>query len=150
MSEKNMSISECTECGAPAPAVFKIPLCHDCAIRKTRKDFLKFVVLPFGLALVLYWLATLAFKNNENRVFYTLLFMGLPFGIRRMFLWVIPVGHGLAATIGIFALNFIAGAVIGVVVLAYQLVKAVVYIVKTIVAVIKISGYKKYKVPAIQ
>ena len=60
-----------------------------------------------------------------------------------MFLWIIPVGHGLAGTVGIFALNIIVGAVIGVVVLAYQLIKAVVYIVETIIAAVKIAGYKK-------
>ena len=77
---------------------------------------------------------------------YTLLFMGVPYGIRRMFLWVIPVGYGLAGTIGILALNIIVGAVIGVVVLVYQLIKAVVYIVKTIIAAVKIAGYKKIEI----
>ena len=136
-------ITECAECGAPCPDIFKIPLCHDCAVKKTRKEFLKFVVLPIVLALVLYWLATLIFGTSEHRVAYTLLFMGVPYGIRRMFLWIIPVGHDLAGTIGIFALNIIVGAVIGVVVLAYQLIKAVVYIVKTIIAAVKIASYKK-------
>ena len=42
-----------------------------------------------------------------------------------------------------YALNIIVGAVIGVVVLAYQLIKAVVYIVKTIITAVKIAGYKK-------
>lgn len=144
--KNDIYITECEECGAPCPCIFKIPLCHACAVKKTRKDFLKFVVLPVVLALVLYWLASLVFQNSEHRVAYTLLFMGLPYGIRRMFLWLVPVGHGLAATIGIFALNIIVGAVIGVVVLAYQLIKAVVYIVKTIIAAVKITSYKKIEI----
>ena len=144
MNNIRAKITKCAECGAPCPSIFRIPLCRDCAIKKTRKDFLKFVVLPVVLALVLYWLATLTFKTSEHRIAYTLLFMGLPYGIRRMFLWIIPIGHGLAATIGIFALNIIVGAVIGVAVLAYQLIKAVVYIVRTIIAAVKITGYKDY------
>ena len=139
-------VTDCAECGAPCPAVFKIPLCHDCAVKKTRKDFLKFVVLPVVLALFLYWFATMIFQTSEHRVAYTLLFMGVPYGIRRMFLWVIPVGYGLAGTIGILAVNIIVGAVIGVVVLVYQLIKAVVYIVKTIIAAVKIAGYKKIEI----
>ena len=39
--------------------------------------------------------------------------VGLPFGIRRMCLWLGPSGYGISGSVGIFALNLIIGGLIG-------------------------------------
>ncbi|WP_342760550.1 DUF6050 family protein, partial [Faecalibacterium sp. DFI.5.82] len=39
--------------------------------------------------------------------------VGLPFGIRRMCLWLVPSGYGISGSVGIFALNLIIGGLIG-------------------------------------
>lgn len=97
------------------------------------KDFFKKTVLTFLIAGVLfYWGKILFVKDGQIEYFYVALFCGVPFGIRRMFLWLVPLGHDLAATVGIFALNFIVGGIIGIFVLAWKLIVAAWYIPLTI------------------
>jgi len=53
---------------------------------------------------------------------------GLPFGLHRMCLWLIPGGGSFGDGIALFALNFIIGGVIGDFVLAWRLLVAVCYV----------------------
>ena len=76
--------------------------------------FLRSVLLPLILAAVL---ATL-FKPiymSDGQINYFLLWIciGFPFGIHRMFLWLVPHRFDLAGTVGVVALNIILGGVIG-------------------------------------
>ena len=52
---------------------------------------------------------------------YVWLCCGIPFGIRRMFVWLIPRGFDLSGTVGVVALNFIVGGLIGGVILIWRL-----------------------------
>lgn len=97
------------------------------------KDFFKNTVLTVVVAYLLFtWGKILFLKDGQIEYFYVALFCGIPFGIRRMFVWLVPFGHDLAATVGIFALNFIVGGIIGIFVLAWKLVVAAWYIPLTI------------------
>ena len=39
---------------------------------------------------------------------------GIPFGVHRMFVWVIPKGFDIGGTIGVLVVNLLAGGVIAV------------------------------------
>lgn len=52
--------------------------------------------------------------------------VGFPFGIRRMFLWLVPQRFDLAGTVGIAVLNVIIGGIIGGFALVIQLVSGIV------------------------
>ena len=57
------------------------------------KDFFKKTVLTVLIAGVLFYWATLVFtKDGATNYFYVWLCCGIPFGIRRMFVWLIPRG----------------------------------------------------------
>ena len=56
---------------------------------------------------------------------------GIPFGIQRMSLWVIPKGYDIGGSMGVLALNLLVGSVIGGIVLMWRLLMAVIYLVKT-------------------
>lgn len=56
---------------------------------------------------------------------------GLPFGIPRMFAWILP-GGSLGTTLPLFLLNFIIGRVIGGFVLAWRLLVAAWYVPLTV------------------
>ena len=72
------------------------------------KDFFKKTVLTVLIAGVLFYWATLVFtKDGATNYFYVWLCCGIPFGIRRMFVWLIPRGFDLSGTVGVVALNFI-------------------------------------------
>ena len=71
--------------------------------------------------------------------------VGIPFGIHRMFFWLIPRGYDLGGTLGIWTLNFLVGGVIGGVVVIWRLAVAAFYLLKMAVTgtawtVRKLSG----------
>ena len=97
------------------------------------KGFFKRTVLTVLIALFFFYMFKSVFtKNGETEYFYVWLCCGIPFGIRRMFVWLIPHGYDLAGTVGIIALNFIVGGLIGGVILIWRLAVAVWYIPLTI------------------
>ena len=71
-------------------------------------------------------------RTGRPITFYVWLCCGIPFGIRRMFVWLVPHGYDIAGTVGIIALNFILGGIIGGVILIWRLVVAAWYIPLTI------------------
>ena len=62
------------------------------------------------------------------------LLAGIPFGIRRMFLWVIPKGLDIGGTIGVITLNFLVGGLIGGIIMAWQIGAALFALVWEIVS----------------
>lgn len=50
---------------------------------------------------------------------------GFPFGIRRMYLWLIPKNFGISGTIRVLALDCIVGGLIGGVVLIVKVIRAI-------------------------
>ena len=99
------------------------------------KDFLKHTVLTLVIALFLFLIFKSVFtKNGETEYFYVWLCCGIPFGIRRMFVWLVPHGYDLGGTVGIIAVNFIIGGLIGGVILTWRLVVAVWYIPLTVLS----------------
>lgn len=97
------------------------------------KDFFKHTVWPLVITLCLFLIFKSVFtKNGETEYFYVWLCSGIPFGIRRMFLWLVPHGYDLGGSVGIIALNFILGGLIGGVILIWRLIVAVWYLPLTI------------------
>ena len=98
-------------------------------------EFVKRVIVPVVSALFLAALfRPLCMDNWECDYLKLLLFMGVPFGICRMFFWIIPKGYDIGGTVGILFINVLVGGVIGGIVLVWRLMVAAVYLVKTIVA----------------
>lgn len=104
------------------------------------KDFFKNTVLTVGIAYLLFaWGKILFIHDGQGEYFYVALFCGVPFGIRRMFIWLVPFGHDITFTIGIFAVNIIIGGIIGIFVLAWKLVVAAWYIPLTIYRLVTVG-----------
>ena len=88
-------------------------------------EFVKKVVIPVVSALFLAALfRPLCMENGECNYLNLWWFMGIPFGIHRMFFWIIPKGY-----------DVLVGGVIGGIVLVWRLLAAAVYLVKAVVAV---------------
>ena len=86
------------------------------------KDFCCKTILPVAAAALLYCIFRSAcVKNGE-------LLCGLPFGIWRLRLWIIPGGGSLGGGIALFALNFILAGIIGGFVLVWRLIVAAWYV----------------------
>ena len=90
-------------------------------------------VLPVTVALILYCIFKSAcMKNGELDYVWLWILCGLPFGLHRMCLWIVPGGGSLGGGIALFVLNFIIGGVIGGFVLAWRLIVAVWYVPLTV------------------
>ena len=94
--------------------------------KESLKAFIKKTLLPVAAATMLFFIFKPACTKDGNTDYFMLwLLCGLPFGIHRMFLWIIPGGRSFGGSIAVFALNILLGAVIGGIVLLWQLVVAV-------------------------
>ena len=62
---------------------------------------------------------------------------------RRMFVWLVPHGYDLGGSVGIIAVNFIIGGLIGGVILTWRLVVALWYIPLTIYRLLAIGKESK-------
>jgi len=97
------------------------------------KDFFFKTVFPVCIAWFLFAMFKNVFTNDgETNYFYVWLVCGIPFGIRRMYLWLIPRGFDLGGTLGVWALNFIVGGIIGGFILIWRLICAAWYLIWTV------------------
>ena len=68
-------------------------------------------------------LSALASQTDTGMDFFRFwIIAGMPFGIRRMCIWLIPGNFGIAGSVGILALNCIIGGLIGGVVLVTKII----------------------------
>ena len=78
------------------------------------KEFFKKAVLPVAIAGLLYCIFKSAcIRNGELDLLWLWILCGLPFGIHRMYVWIVPGGSSLGGGAALFALNFIIGGLIG-------------------------------------
>ena len=107
---------------------------HSMTRKDIVKDFFKKTVLPVFIAWFLFAMFKNVFtKGGVTDYFLVWLVCGIPFGIRRMYLWLIPHSQtSLQFTIGIWALNFIVGGIIGGFILVWRLACAAWYLILTV------------------
>ena len=71
-------------------------------------------------------------ENGELDYLWLWILCGLPFGIWRLRLWIIPGGGSLGGGIALFALSFILAGIIGGFVLTWRLIVAAWYVPLTV------------------
>ncbi|EOS38926.1 hypothetical protein C808_02243 [Lachnospiraceae bacterium M18-1] len=115
-------------------------------------ELVKYVIVPVLTAMFLAALfRPLCMENGEYDYLKLWWFMGIPFGIHRMFLWVVPKGYDIGGSIGVLVINVLIGGVIGGIVLVWRLAVATVYLVKAVVSgsiwIIRKAIGRTYKIP---
>ena len=101
--------------------------------RMKGKELMKQVVFPIVAVVVLIALFyPLSLDNGECDYLKLWLLVGIPFGVHRMFFWIIPKGFDIGGTVGVIVFNLLIGGVIGSMVLIWRLFKAVFYLIKII------------------
>lgn len=100
------------------------------------KELMKQVVFPIVAVVVLIALFyPLSLDNGKCDYLKLWLLVGIPFGVHRMFFWIIPKGFDIGGTVGVIVFNLLIGGVIGGMVLIWRLFKAVFYLIKIIVSI---------------
>ena len=98
----------------------------------TRKEavfqfFRKSVIPMAGAALLVCIFKSACVRDGAVDYLWLWILCGLPFGLHRMWLWIVPDGS-MGSGIALFALYFIVGGIIGGVVLVWRLIVAVCYV----------------------
>ncbi len=109
----------------------------------TKLDFLKKVVFPImaaALSVALFY--PLCVENGACDYLKLWMLAGIPFGVHRMFVWVIPKGFDLGGTVGMLVLNLLVGGVIGGFALVWNVIRAVFYLLCSIMAVVRWGAEK--------
>ncbi len=97
------------------------------------RDFFIKSILPVATTLLLVCIFKSACMRDGTLDYVRLwILCGLPFGIHRMHLWIMPGGNSFGGGIAVFALSFILGGVIGGFILVWRLIVAVCYVSVTI------------------
>ena len=92
---------------------------------ETVKAFFLKSVLPVATAMLLYCIFKSAcMKDGELDYVWLWILCGLPFGLHRMCLWIVPSNSSFGGGITLFALNFIIGGVIGGFIRIWRLIVA--------------------------
>ena len=88
------------------------------------KRFAVSVLLPIVIAAAFALLFKAVYASPEG-INYLLMWIciGIPFGIHRMCLWLVPTKLDLAGTIGVVAVNIIVGGIIGGFAFLFQVLK---------------------------
>lgn len=103
------------------------------ARKESLTAFIKKTLLPVAAAAILFFIFKSACTKDGGTDYFMLLpLCGLPFGIHRMFLWIIQGGRSFGGSIAVFALNILLGAVIGGIVLIWRLIVAAWYVPLTV------------------
>ena len=91
------------------------------------KRFAVSVLLPIVIAAVFALLFKAVYMSPEG-INYLLMWIciGIPFGILRMCIWIVPTKFDLAGTIGVMAVNIIVGGIIGGFAFVFQVLKGTV------------------------
>lgn len=105
-------------------------------------EFLRKTVFPIGAAVFLTALFyPLCVENGVCDYLKLWILTGIPFGVHRMFVWVIPKGFDLGGTVGVLVMNLLVGGVIGGVILIWRLVLAFFYLVRFVgTGILKLAG----------
>lgn len=102
-------------------------------MRKT--EILTKTILPVGAMLLLAILfRPLCMENGILDWRLLMLLMGIPFGVHKMCLWLVPSGMGISGTVGLLAFNLLIGGIVGSVVMVWRFMVAVFALVKGVVS----------------
>lgn len=106
--------------------------------KRTKKmtigDVIKKSILPLAFMVFWFWMTKTIMKvSGQTDWFWWIFIAGLPFGIHKMRLILIPRGMDTTATLGMAALSVIIGALIGCIMIPVYVIRAVYVILRYII-----------------
>ena len=97
-------------------------------------DVIKKSILPLAFMVFWFWMTKTIMKvSGQTDWFWWIFIAGLPFGIHKMRLILIPRGMDTTATLGMAALSVIIGALIGCIMIPVYVIRAVYVILRYII-----------------
>ena len=102
--------------------------------KMTIEDVIKKTFLPLSFMVFWFWMIETIMKvSGQTDWFWWVFIAGLPFGIHKMRLILIPRGMDTTATFGMAALSVIIGALIGSIMIPVYVIRAIYVLIRYIV-----------------
>lgn len=100
----------------------------------TIEDVIKKALIPMvSMAFWLWMVKTIMGVTGNTDLFMFLFLAGLPFGIHKMCIILIPRGYDVGGTVGMIALSVIVGGLLGSLMIPYYIVRAIYVTIRYIV-----------------
>lgn len=100
----------------------------------TIEDVIKKSILPLAFMVFWFWMTKTIMKvSGQTDWFWWMFIAGLPFGIHKMRLILIPRGMDTTATLGMAALSVIIGALIGSIMIPVYVIRAIYVFIRYII-----------------
>ena len=100
----------------------------------TIEDVIKKSILPLAFMVFWFWMTKTIMKvSGQTDWFWWIFIAGLPFGIHKMRLILIPRGMDTTATLGMAALSVIIGALIGSIMIPVYVIRAIYVFIRYII-----------------
>ena len=100
----------------------------------TIEDVIKKSILPLAFMVFWFWMTKTIMKvSGQTDWFWWIFIVGLPFGIHKMWLILIPRGMDTTATLGMAALSVIIGALIGSIMIPVYVIRAIYVFIRYII-----------------
>ena len=104
------------------------------------KKMIKKVIAPVLVITVLFAvLRPFCIQDGKCNYFLLLLLMGIPFGIGKMCVWMVPKGFDLGGTLAVWTMNLLIGGLIGSIVLLAMIGQAIIYLCVFLITVPAVS-----------
>ena len=102
--------------------------------KMTIEDVIKKTFLPLSFMVFWFWMIKIIMKvSGQTDWFWWIFLAGLPFGIHKMRLILIPKGMDTTAILGMAALSVIIGALIGSIMIPVYVIRAIYVLIRYIV-----------------
>ena len=111
------------------------------------RNMIKKVVVPVLVIAILFAvLRPLCIQDGKCNYLLLLLLMGIPFGIGKMCVWMVPRGFDLGGTLAVWTMNLLIGGLIGSIILLAMVGQAIIYLCVFLITVL--AGI--HKIPRIK
>ena len=111
------------------------------------KEFLENVAVPLlGIAVVMFIVYLFCVENGVCDYRKLWIVSGIPFGIGKMCVWMVPKGFDLGGTLAVWTMNLMIGGLIGSIVLLAMIGQAIIYLCVFLITVL--TGI--HKIPRIK
>lgn len=98
------------------------------------EDVIKKSILPLAFMVFWFWMTKTIMKvSGQTDWFWWVFIAGLPFGIHKMRLILIPRGMDTPATLGMAALSVIIGALIGSIMIPVYVIRAIYVFIRYVI-----------------
>ena len=99
------------------------------------KEFFKRLAVPIIISLLTAFFCQPWYLATDGSCDYAIMWIliGIPFGIKKMFIWLVPSKCSIANAAGIIVINILVGGLIGIFVFAFRIASGMLYMIAAIV-----------------